>query len=99
MPFGTYLSKNRVLICLRASNTLVLCGSSHPEVVCKKGVLSNFAKFTGKHLCQSLFLNKLQASGLRPATLLKKRICHSCFPVTFAKFLGTGIDFAYQRAF
>ena len=26
-----------------------------PEVFCKKGVLKNFAKFTGKHLCQSLF--------------------------------------------
>ena len=26
-----------------------------PEVLCKKGVLSNLAKFTGKHLCQSLF--------------------------------------------
>ena len=25
----------------------------------KKGVLQNFAKFTGKHLCQSLFLLKL----------------------------------------
>ena len=24
------------------------------EVFCKKGVLRNFAKFTGKHLCQSL---------------------------------------------
>ena len=29
--------------------------SSHPEVFCKKGVLRNFAKFTGKHLCQSFF--------------------------------------------
>ena len=28
---------------------------------CKKGVLRNFAKFTGKHLCQSLFLIKSQA--------------------------------------
>ena len=27
---------------------------SCPEVLCKKGVLRNFAKFTGKHLCQSL---------------------------------------------
>ena len=27
---------------------------SHPEVSCKKGVLKNFAKFTGKHLCWSL---------------------------------------------
>ena len=28
-------------------------------VFCKKGVLKNFAKFTGKHLCQSLFFNKV----------------------------------------
>ena len=26
-----------------------------PEVFCEKGVLRNFAKFTEKHLCQSLF--------------------------------------------
>ena len=31
---------------------------------CKKGVLRNFAKFTGNHLLQSLFLIKLQASVL-----------------------------------
>ena len=37
--------------------------SSRPEVFCEKGVLRNFAKFTGKHLCQGLFLMKLQASG------------------------------------
>ena len=29
---------------------VVNCRSSHPEVFCKKGVLRNFAKFTGKHL-------------------------------------------------
>ena len=29
--------------------------SSRPEVFYKKGVLRNFTKFTGKHLCQSLF--------------------------------------------
>ena len=38
---------------------------------CEKGVLRNLAKFTGKYLCQSLFLNKV--AGLRPATLLKKK--------------------------
>ena len=32
-----------------------------PEVFCKKGVLRNFAKFTGKHLCQSLFFNNSAA--------------------------------------
>ena len=57
-----------------------------PEVFCKKGVLKSFAKFTGKHLCQSLFYNKV--AGLRPTTLLKKRLWHRCFPVNFAKFLG-----------
>ena len=38
--------------------------SSHPEVFCKKGVLRNFTKFTGKHPCQSLFFNKV--AGQRP---------------------------------
>ena len=41
------------------------------------GVLINFAKFTGKHLCQSQFFNKV--AGL----------WHRCFPVNFAKFLRT----------
>ena len=38
--------------------------SGHQRCSVEKGVLRNFAKFTGKHLCQSLFLRKLQASGL-----------------------------------
>ena len=33
------------------------------------------------------FLNKV--ADLRSATLLKKRLWHSCFPVNFAKFLRT----------
>ena len=33
--------------------------SSRPEVFCEKGILRNFAKFTGKHKCQSLFFNKV----------------------------------------
>ena len=41
--------------------------SNRPEVFCKKGILRNSAKFTGKHQCQSLFF--------RPATLLKRRDC------------------------
>ena len=38
--------------------------SSRPDVFCKKGVLRNFAKFTGKHLCQSLYFNKVAGLGL-----------------------------------
>ena len=32
---------------------------SRPDVFCEKGVLRNFLKFTVKHLCQSLFFNKV----------------------------------------
>ena len=53
--------------------------------VATAGVLRNFAKLTGKHLCQSLW----GAQSLRHATLLKKRLWHMCFPVNFAKFLRT----------
>ena len=52
---------------------------------CKKDVLRNWAKITGKQMCQSLFFNNV--AGLRPATLLKIRLCPSCFPVNFVKFL------------
>ena len=41
-----------------------LLKSSRSEVFCKKGVLRNFTKFLGKHLCQSLFFNKVTGSGL-----------------------------------
>ena len=48
-----------------------------------RGVLKIFTKFTGKHLCQSLFFNI--AADLRLAILLKRdsntRIFMSTFPV------------------
>ena len=49
------------------NSDLSKCRSSRPEVFCKKCVLRNFRKFTGKHLCQSLvsFLIKLQVWGLK----------------------------------
>ena len=61
--------------------------SSHRRCFVRKGIFRNFTKFTGKHLRQSLFFNKVV--GTRPATLLKKRLWHRCFPVNFAKFLIT----------
>ena len=74
-------------IFLKCSKSLKPYRRSHPDVFCKKGILRNFTKFTGKHLCQSLFFNKV--AGLRPATLLKKRLWHRCFPANFVKFLRT----------
>ena len=55
--------------------------SSRSQTFFKIGVLKNVANFTGRDLCWSLFLIKLQA--------LKKRLQHRCFPPKFAKFLRT----------
>ena len=43
----------------------------------KKGAPKNFAKFTGKSLCQSL------------TCVLKKGLWDRCFPVYFAKYART----------
>ena len=56
--------------------------SSHRRCSVRKNVVRNFAKFTGNHLCQVLFM-----SG--PKNLIKKRLWHRCFPVNVAKFLRT----------
>ena len=58
---------------------------NRPEVLDGKSSFRNFAKFTRKHLCQSLFLIKVP----QPVTLLKKRLWHRCFFVNFATFLKT----------
>ena len=57
--------------------------SSLPEMFCNKGVLRNFAKFTGKHLFQSLFFNKL--ARLRPVTFLKKESLAQVFSCKFCE--------------
>ena len=49
---------------------------------CKKDVLKIFAKFTGKHQCQSLFFNKV--IGLKTAAIWSTKvvlifICSGCF--------------------
>ena len=78
--YAVYETKKRVSL-------LFIDRSSHRRCSVTKDVLRNFAKFTGKHLCQRLFFNKV--AGLRLATLLKKKLWHRYFPVNFAKFLST----------
>ena len=51
--------------------TFIHVRSSCSEVFCKKGVLRNFEKFTGKQLCQSLFFNKKE-------TLTQLLSCEFC---------------------
>ena len=50
------------------------------------GGVKNFIIFTGKHLCWSLFLIKLQA-----CKFIEKRLQHWCFPLHVRKFLRTPI--------
>ena len=54
------------------------CRSSQQRSSFRKGVLRNFAKLTGKQLCSSHFLIKLQALGR-----------HRCFLSIFVKCLRT----------
>ena len=56
--------------------------SSYQSCPTKKGVLRNFTKFTGKHMCQSLF-NKV--AGFMPSTLLKKETLAQVFSSEFCK--------------
>ena len=55
--------------------------SSPPEVFCKKGILRNYSKFTLKHLCQSLFFNKvagLACNFIKKETLAQVFSCEFC---------------------
>ena len=66
-----------------------------PEVFYKKRCSQKFHKNLQENPCaRASFLIKLQAWGLRPATLLKKRLWHKYFPVNFVKFLT--IPFLHQ---
>ena len=53
-------------------------GGSRPEVFFKKGVRRNFAKFTGKHVCQILFL-------FEACDLIKKETLTQVFPYEFCE--------------
>ena len=70
---------NSAVVCI-----VTLCFQKQPpEVFYKKSVLRNFTKFTGKHLCEGLFFNKV--ASLRPATLLKKKTLVQMFTCEFCE--------------
>ena len=82
----------QTLWCLRACQNMINFRSSSSEVFCKKGVLRNFAKLTGKHLCQSLFFNKVAELKL---DFLFTDLCQhfEIYLVVFAlNFLFMGMD-------
>ena len=55
----------------------------------KKTVPKNFAIFTGKHLCWSLFFNEV--ADLQGCNFSNNGLQHSCFSVNIAKFLRAPI--------
>ena len=63
------------------------CRSSHPDVFCKKVVLSNFEKFTGKHLYLSLYFDKV-------ASLAQVFSCEFC---EISKNTSGGCFFPFLR--
>ena len=62
---------------------------SRLEVSVEKMFLEISRNSQGNTCTRVSFLIKLQAWGLMPATLLKKRLWHRCFPVNFTQFLRT----------
>ena len=87
--FGTS-SKNhwcRILVLLSMENDL--SRSSYRSCSVKK-VFLEVSRNSQENTCPESLFNKVNNNkGLRPATLLKKRLFHRCFPVNFAKFLRT----------
>ena len=72
----------------------IIYGTQLPEAVArrwsiKKSLLKILQNSQENTSARVSFLIKLQASALRPATLLKKGVWHRCFPANFKKFLRT----------
>ena len=65
------------------------CNMGVIEAVDQNSVL-NLANLTGKHLCWSLCLIKLQAR-------IEKRLQHRCFPVKFPRFSRTTAHDCFRR--
>ena len=53
-------------------------------LTCRRSVLQNFAIFTEKHLCWSLFFNTV--AGLRTYSVMKRNLQRRCVTVNIAKF-------------
>ena len=68
-----------------------MCSSKKTEAVVRKcfvkKVFLEILQNSQETTCAKVFSNKV--TSLKPATLLKKRIWHRCFPVNFRKFLET----------
>ena len=69
--YDVYICRFLIFVLLHCDYFYLKQRSRYRRCSVRKGVFRNFAKLTGKHLCQSLF----SKTFFRPATLLKKRLC------------------------
>ena len=60
-----------------------------PEVLFEKSVLKHFTKFTGKHLCQSLFFNKFFLINLIKKEAYGTDVCEISKSTFFTEHLAS----------
>ena len=73
--YNLFIVKSFQAVAQKSFIVLVIYRSSHRRCSVRKIVLRNFAKFTGKHLCQSLFFNKVAGLGHNYPILTKLLFC------------------------
>ena len=77
--FAVELLANSAVVCI-----VTLCfRSCRQRCFIKKGVLRNFKKLTGKHLCQSFFFNKV--AGSEACNFIKKEALVQMFSCEFCE--------------
>ena len=64
---------------------MVLLYRSLPEVFYIEDIFRNFAKFIGKHLCQSLFFNKVAGLRHKACNFIKKETLAQLFSCEFCQ--------------
>ena len=92
-PSSVHVANSEQCHCWLGSLNLFICKDQGlvqrqaPDVFCKKDFLKFFSNFTGKQLCWSLFLIKLQAYIFIKKDSGRRR----CFSVKFTKYLRTPV--------
>ena len=72
-----------ILVASRNGGRKIMNRSSRPKVFCKKVALRNFTKFTGKHLCYSIFFNKVAGLSPEACNFIKKETLPQVFSCEF----------------
>ena len=72
--------------------------SSHWRCSVRKGVFRNFEKFAGKHLCQSLFFNKVAGLGPKRCNFIKKETLAQVFSCEFCEISKKTFFIEHLRA-